>query len=330
MAARVYTGLDPNSDFGGLFPWKSRKTTVDGKNKMAFIDEGPENAPLTFLLVHGNPTWGFLYREFIQRLSKTYRVVVPDMIGFGRSDKPREPTYYTLNQHIENLTQLASGLDLKNVVLVVQDWGGPVGLAYASKNAQNIAGIVILNTWAFVSEKGGVRLPWFFKRLLLGKGGWRRATKKNMFVELMLVKGQKLGDQEANAYRAPFPTPADRVGIARFPQLIPEVGKPDHEAYATMETIEEDLGRLALKPALIVWPMKDVAFRKPQLLRWQEVFPNHVLHRLEGARHYAQESHSTEILDQIEPWVTSHLIGRGRVAKPAPSRKAAPKRKRKS
>lgn len=163
MAARVYTGLDPNSDFGGLFPWKSRKTTVDGKNKMAFIDEGPENAPLTFLLVHGNPTWGFLYREFIRRLSKTYRVVVPDMIGFGRSDKPREPTYYTLDQHIKNLTQLASRLNLKNIVLVVQDWGGPIGLAYATKNAQHIAGIVILNTWAFVSEQGGVQLPWFFR-----------------------------------------------------------------------------------------------------------------------------------------------------------------------
>lgn len=151
-----------------------------------------------------------------------------------------------------------------------------------------------------------------------------------MFVEMMLIKGQQLGEQEANAYRAPFPTPEDRVGIARFPQLIPEIGKPDHESYATMAKIEEDLGRLALKPTLIVWPMKDVAFRKPQLLLWQEVFPNHVLHRLQGARHYAQESHSPEILDQIEPWVTSHLVGRGRVPKPASTSNAAPKRKGKS
>src|SRR5688572_4163479 len=121
--ARVYEGLDLNSDFGGLFPWKSRKTTIDGKNKMAYIDEGPEDAPLTFLGIHGNPTWSCLYREFIRRLSKTYHVVAPDMIGFGRSDKPREPDYYTLDQHIENLKQLASRLKLKNVVLVVQDWG---------------------------------------------------------------------------------------------------------------------------------------------------------------------------------------------------------------
>ena len=313
--ARVYEGLDPNADFGGLFPWKSKKTAVDGKNKMAYVDEGPDDAPLTFLCVHGNPTWGFLYRHFIRRLAKTNRVVVPDMIGFGRSDKPREPDYYTLERHIENLSQLVARLKLKNVVLVIQDWGGPIGLGYATRHAADIAGVVVLNTWAFVSEQGGVRLPWFFKFLLLGKGGWKRATKKNMFVELMVIKGQGLGPTEANAYRAPHPTPDDRIGIARFPQLIPEIGDTDHEAYATMQTIEENLGRLALKPALIVWPMKDVAFRKPQLVRWQDVFPNHVVHRLEGARHYAQESHSEEILDQIEPWAKAELGGRGRARK---------------
>lgn len=319
--ARVYEGLALDSDFGGLFPWKSRHTTVDGKNKMAYVDEGPEDAPLTFLCIHGNPTWGFLYREFIKRLSKNHRVVVPDLIGFGRSDKPREPEYYTLDQHIENLTQFVERLKLKNVVLVIQDWGGPIGLGYATRNSGDIAGIVVLNTWAFVSEQGGVHLPWLFKRLMLGKGGWRRATRKNMFVELLLVKGQRLGAHEANAYRAPHPTPEDRIGIARFPQIIPEIGETKHESYATLKKIEGNLGLLALKPTLIVWPMKDVAFRKAQLVRWQHVFPNHVLHRLEGAKHYAQESHSQEILDQIEPWVRSKLVGRGRVAKAAPARR---------
>ena len=300
--ARVYEGLNVDSDLGGLFPWKSKKLLADGKNKMAFVDEGPKDATLTFLCIHGNPTWGVLYREFIRRLSPTYRIVVPDHIGFGRSDKPREPGYYTLERHIDNLNALVEKLGLTNVVPVIQDWGGPIGLGYATQHTKDIKGIVVLNTWSFVSEHGGVRLPWFFKLLLLGRGGWRRATKKNMFVELMLVKGQKLGVAEADAYRAPHPTPDDRIGIARFPQLIPEIGRPEHEAHGTMKRIEDQLGLLALKPALILWPMKDVAFRKAQLLRWQEVFPRHVVHRLEGAKHYAQESHSTQMLDEILKW----------------------------
>src|SRR6266404_1777066 len=267
---RVYTGLDVWSDFGGRFPWKSRLIEVDPGVRQAVVDEGPRDAPLTFLLLHGNPTWGYLYREFIRRLSPRYRVIVPDHVGFGRSDKPRDPRWYTLERHIDNLGRVLRELQPSRVVPVIQDWGGPIGMGWATKQADRVAGVVVLNTWAFVRQPR-LKLPWLFKFLVLGRGGWKRSVQKNLFVELFLAKGgpRPLSEEELEPYRAPFPTPDDRVGIGRFPQLIPETRNPFHESYATMAFIEDHLSRLRQKPALISWALTDRAFRQPQLERTQ-------------------------------------------------------------
>ena len=301
---RVYPGLDVWSDFGGRFPWKSRLIDVDQGVRQAVVDEGPRDAPLTFLLLHGNPTWGYLYREFIRRLSPRYRVIVPDHVGFGRSDKPRDPRWYTLERHIDNLGRVLRELQPSRVVPVMQDWGGPIGMGWATKQADRVAGVVVLNTWAFVRQPR-LKLPWLFKFLVLGRGGWKRSVQKNLFVELFLAKGgpRPLSDEELEPYRAPFPTPDDRVGIGRFPQLIPETKDPFHESYATMAFIEDHLSRLRQKPALISWALKDRAFRKPQLERWQHLFARvDGPHLLEGAGHFLQEDAPGAILDQIERW----------------------------
>src|SRR2546427_12211057 len=107
---RVYTGLDVWSDFGGRFPWKSGLIEVDPGIRMAVGDEGPRSAPLTFLLLHGNPTWGYLYREFIRRLSPRYRVIAPDHVGLGRSGKAREPRWCTLGRPLVNPVRVRARL----------------------------------------------------------------------------------------------------------------------------------------------------------------------------------------------------------------------------
>lgn len=304
---RVYTGLDVRSDFGGRFPWQSRFIDVDHGVRQAVIDEGPREAKLTFLLLHGNPTWSYLYREFIRRLSPGYRVIAPDHVGFGRSDKPRDPRWYTLERHVGNLDKVLAELRPERVVPVVQDWGGPIGMGWATRHPEQIAGAVVLNTWAFVREPR-MKLPWLFRFLVLGKGGWRRSTQSNIFVEMAVARSgpRRLTDEELQPYRAPFPTPDDRVGIARFPQLIPQTHDQGHESWATMAAIEDGLRKLREKPALIVWAKKDRAFRKAQLQRWQQVFATvDGPHLIEQAGHYLQEDAPGPILDQIERWAAA-------------------------
>jgi len=305
---RIYTGLDVRSDFGGRFPWRSAFVDVDHGGRQAVVDEGPREAKLTFLLLHGNPTWGFLYREFIRRLSSKYRVIAPDHVGFGRSDKPRDPRWYTLERHIGNLSKVLAELRPERVVPVMQDWGGPIGMGWATRNPEKVAGAVVLNTWAFVRDPQ-MKLPWLFRFLVLGKGGWKRSTQSNIFVEMFLARsgpGGRLGDQELTPYRAPFPTPDDRVGIARFPQLIPPTRDQGHESWATMAAIEDGLVRLRDKRALIVWARKDPAFRKKTLERWRQVFTQvDGPHLLPKAGHYLQEDAPGPILDHIERWAAA-------------------------
>jgi haloalkane dehalogenase len=304
---RVYTGLDVQSDFGGRFPWKSRLIEVGGGVRQAVVDEGPRDAKVAFLLLHGNPTWGYLYREFIKRLSPHYRVIVPDHVGFGRSDKPRDPRWYSLDRHIANLGKVIDQLAPARVVPVMQDWGGPIGLGWATRNPERLAGLVLFNTWAFVREPK-MKLPLLFKFMVLGKGGWKRAVQSNVFVELFLGKAgpRKLTSEELDPYRAPFPAADDRVGIARFPQMIPETRNQGHESWATMADIEDRLIHLREKPALICWGLKDRAFGKAQLARWQSLFAEvDGPHLLPGAGHFLQEDAPGPLIDQIERWAAT-------------------------
>jgi haloalkane dehalogenase len=304
---RVYSGLDVNSDFGGRFPWKSRLVEVEHGVRQAVVDEGPRDAKLTFLLLHGNATWGYLYREFVKRLSPNYRVIVPDHVGFGRSDKPRDPRWYTLDRHVANLGKVLKELHAERVVPVMQDWGGPIGMGWATRHPDRIAGFVVMNTWAFVREPR-MRLPWLAKFLVLGKGGWKRSVQGNIFVELALARSgpRKLAGEELDPYRAPFPTGDDRVGMARFPQLFPETRNQGHESWATMVHIEDGLPKLRKKPALICWAGKDPVFKKPQLERWRHAFARvDGPHLLAKAGHYLQEDAPGPILDHIERWAAA-------------------------
>lgn len=307
----MYAHLDVQSNFGGRFPWQSTFFVHSDGLRQAYVDVGPTDAALTFVLLHGNPTWSYLWRTFIARLSRRYRVLAIDHMGFGRSDKPTDPAYYSVARHIANLDALLdralADTPGARVVLAVHDWGGPIGMAWAEDHSERLAGVIILNSFAFVREPR-TKLPWIFKWLVLGKGGWKRVTQKNLFVEFFLGRGgpRRLTDRELDPYRAPFPTPAERVGIARFAQLIPETANRAHESWSTMADIEGALAKLRSVPALICWAMKDRAFGAAVRERWKQVF-DHVdgPHLLPDAGHFLQEDAPVPIVDEIERWAQS-------------------------
>jgi len=192
----------------------------------------------------------------------------------------------------------------RNVIAVVQDWGGPIALGWATRNPDRVAGIVILNTWAFVRDPV-LKLPLVFKFLVRGASGYRRVTEKNFFVEKLLGRFGTVTPMPArvlDAYRSAHPRPQDRIGIAAFPRMIPETHDTHHPEWATMAAIEDGLPRLSDKPALIVWPTKDQAFRKPQLERWSRLFRHLDGPHLVRAGHFLQEDVPDEIIGRIRSW----------------------------
>jgi haloalkane dehalogenase len=259
-----------------------------------YVDEG-SGAPL--LLLHGNPTWSFLYRDLIKGLRDRYRCIAPDHPGFGLSQGA--PGYgYTPSEHADVLEQLVLQLDLTGVTMMVQDWGGPIGFTVATRHPDRFSAFVIGNTWAWPKGDLGTQV---FSRLLGGQLGGYLILKRNVFVEKFIpgnVKRRKLPAEVMDAYRGPFPTPESRRPIHVFPREI-LASRPFRAE------IERGLPKRSDRPALIVWPTKDVAFREPERKRWEQAFPNHRTVILEGAGHYIQEDAADEIVRAIRDWQPS-------------------------
>jgi haloalkane dehalogenase len=256
-----------------------------------YVDEG-SGPPL--LLLHGNPTWSFLYRELIKGLSDRYRCIAPDHPGFGLSRAA--PGYrYTPAEHAAVLEQLVERLDLADVTMMVQDWGGPIGFAVATRDPDRFSRFVIGNTWAWPKADLGTQV---FSRVLGGPIGGYLILKRNFFVETILpgnVKRRRLSPQEMDAYRGPFPTPESRRPVHVFPREI-------LRSRPFLAQIQQGLGRLSERPALIVWPTRDVAFKEPERRRWEQLFLDHRTVILDGAGHYIQEDAPDEIVAAIREW----------------------------
>jgi haloalkane dehalogenase len=273
-----------------LYPFESHYVDVAG-SRVHYLDEG-SGPPL--LLLHGNPTWSFLYRNIIAGLRDRYRCLAVDYPGFGLSSAA--PGYaFTPAEHANVLGLLVGQLDISDVTMMVQDWGGPIGFAVATRQPERFSAFVIGNTWAWPKTDPGTQL---FSRLLGGPIGRRLIANRNFFVEKALPGGVRKGNlPEAvmNAYRGPFPTPASRRPTAVFPREI--LGSRPFLA-----DIERRLPALADRPALLVWPTKDVAFRDRERRRWEQLFPDHHTVILEGAGHYIQEDAGDEIVAAIRGW----------------------------
>jgi haloalkane dehalogenase len=273
-----------------LYQFESRYADVDG-HRVHYVDEG-SGPPL--LLLHGNPTWSFLYRDVIGGLRDRFRCIAVDHPGFGLSEAAAGYGY-TPAEHAAVLERLILQLDLRDATMMVQDWGGPIGFGAATRHPERFRAFVIGNTWAWPKSDPGTQV---FSRFLGGPIGGYLILRRNFFVERILpgaMRRRKLPDEVMDAYRGPFPTPESRRPLHVFPREI--LGSRPFLA-----EIERGLPALADRPALIVWPTKDVAFREPERRRWQEIFPDHRTVILEGAGHYIQEEAADEIVAAIRAW----------------------------
>ena len=271
--------------FEGSFNFAPHYHTINGF-EMHFVDEG-RGEPI--VLIHGDPTWGYLYRTFIPILSQHRRCIVPDHMGMGKSGTPRDPYPYRLRHHVANLEALLLHLDLHQMTLVLHDWGGPVGLGFATRHPDRIKRLVLMNTWACAPWPGGP-----FPRLLeliRSERGEKFVLEKNGYLEPALVgtthRPENLTKTVLDAYRAPFPTPESRLALLCWSRDIP-VHETD-PSYLEMKRIEEALVRFIGTPILLVWGMRDPVLPESVLRTWQRTYPQATTAEIEDASHFLQE-----------------------------------------
>jgi cis-3-alkyl-4-acyloxetan-2-one decarboxylase len=302
--------------FEGTWPYEPRWfDSADGR--MHYVDEGPRDGR-PVVMVHGNPTWGYLYRNFIPPLVEAgHRAIVPDHLGFGRSDKPRDPELYHVPRHAERLEQLLESLDLRGATVVPQDWGGPTGLYWASLHPDRVDGLFILNTFAHGwrpealpegRDKVPLPLPLHLFRTpgvgeVLVKG--LDAFKRGFLFGQGVVHRDRMTPIVKRAYRSVHTGWAERTPILVFPRDIPVTG--EGPVIAMTAEIEERLeSHFRSKPVHITWAMKDPAFL-PEMLDslWLHTFPDASVTKLDDAGHYLQEDAHERIVPELVEFVSA-------------------------
>ncbi len=265
-----------------------------GGHRLHYVDESPNTeapATHTLLCLHGNPTWSFLYRKVIAEFGRKNRVVAPDHMGCGHSDKPQHYPY-TLKQHIDNAERLVDSLGLREITLCVHDWGGAIGFGLAARRPELIKRFVVFNTAAFTSSRiplsiSVCRIPGFGALAIRGFNAFVRGA-----IARCSVKG--LTRQARDGFLAPYANWHDRVANLRFVQDIPM--RASHPTYATLKAIEEALPRLTQKPMLICWGAQDFVFDDSFLEGFKQRFPAAQVHRFANAGHLVLEDAHEEIL----------------------------------
>ena len=294
--------------FGGSWPHEPRWfDSADGR--MHYVDVGPRDGRPVVLL-HGNPTWGYLYRNFIDPLGAAgHRAIVPDYLGFGRSDKPDEPELYRIPRHADRLDALLESLDLRDATVVPQDWGGPIGLRWAVRHPERVRGLFILNTSAH-RPKAKLPLPVPLRLFRTPGVGEVMVKGLDMFKTVFLFRAgvihhERLTDEVKRAYLAPHQRWSERTPILVFPREIPS--GPEAPVAGYLGDIEAGLERdFRAKPVRIIWAMKDIAFT-PQMLErdWQKTFPDARVTRIDDAGHYLQEDAHERIVPDLLAFVGS-------------------------
>ena len=283
-------------NFKDIYPFKNNYFN-HGEFKQHYVDEG-QGEPI--LMVHGNPSWSFLYRDMIKAFRDTHRMIAPDHIGCGLSDKPAKTNFpYQLKNHIDNLEKLVKSLNLtQKITLVIHDWGGAIGMGFAVRNPEMIKRLVILNTAAF-------RLPsdcpfpwpiWGFRHTKFGP--WFN-TNFNAFSWIAShtcsIKGMSPKIKEG--FRAPYDCPENRVATTQFVLDIP-LG-PKHESWNELMKIEKGLEKFQQTPAIICFGRKDFCFSRPFYNEWKRKLPNAYAHSFH-AGHYVLEDAGDEIFDLMQ------------------------------
>jgi len=296
----MVTGIDRET-FDGTFPFAPHYARIYGFD-MHFVDEG-SGEPIVML--HGDPTWGYLYRDFIPPLARHGRCIVPDHMGMGKSDTPQDRSRYHLRQHIANLEALLLSLDLRDITLVLHDWGGPVGLGFATRHPERIKRLVLMNTWASAAWPDDF-MP-RLTRLIRSERGEAFVLRKNGYLDPALTSAtyypERLTETVMAAYRAPFPTPESRLALLYWSRDIP--AHPTDASYAEMRRIEQGLPLLAEKPVLVLWGLRDPIFPLAVLRGWQTHFPHATVREIEDASHFLQEDAPERIVNAIEMFLAT-------------------------
>jgi haloalkane dehalogenase len=288
----------PDERFEGLPGFDFAPHYLDWNGlRMHYLDEGPRDAPV-FLLMHGEPSWSYLYAGVIPALvAAGYRCIAPDYIGFGRSDKVVADDWYVIERHIEAVRFLIEELDLRDVSLVVQDWGGPIGLRQAVDMPERFRALYILNTW--LHHEG-----YNYNQAIRG---WRAAAMNPQLLGGDMPAGRILGlaarrpdaDKEAlaAAYDAPFPDITYKAGIRRFPWCLP-FAQPVEGNAADQQRCFEALKNWG-KPAHFIFGDADAVFTMEWAEQWSAMIPGATLDRIEGAGHFVQQDAATDLATAI-------------------------------
>jgi pimeloyl-ACP methyl ester carboxylesterase len=301
--------------FDGTWPYEPKWfDSPDGR--MHYVDEGPRDGR-PVVMVHGNPTWGYLYRNFIGPLvAAGHRAIVPDHLGFGRSEKPRDPEHYRVPRHARRLDALLESLDLRGGVVVPQDWGGPIGLYWATQHPERVDGLFILNTFAhgFRPETlppGKTKIPLplplrLFRTPLVGEVMVKGLDmfKRGFLFGQGIQHHDRLTPTIKHAYRAVHQGWSERTPMLVFPREIPVTGEGPVIAMTT--EIEAGMQRhFRSKPVEIMWAMKDPAFLPNYLdTLWLDTFPNAKATKLDDAGHYLQEDAHERIVPELVRFVS--------------------------
>jgi haloalkane dehalogenase len=271
-----------------FYPFESHWLDIDGI-RMHYLDEGPRDAPVV-LMVHGNPTWSFYYRNLVLALREDYRCIVPDHVGCGLSDKPTDEQYdYTLAQRISDLTRLMDHVAHEGPVhMIVHDWGGMIGFGWAVDRPSRIASLVVANTAAFAmpAEKKLPAALWLVRNTWLGAVLVRGFNAFSGLAAHVAFK-KPVSREIREAYTGPYDTWNNRIATLRFVQDIPL--DPADPGYEIVQATEVRLHKFSRKPCLLVWGEKDFVFDHHFLNRWKQIFPNATVISYPDCGHYIFE-----------------------------------------
>ena len=277
-----------------LYPFKSNYFKLKSDLSLHYLDEG--QGP-SILMVHGNPTWSFYYRNLVAEFSASHRVIVPDHIGCGLSDKPQDYEY-TLSNHIDNLEKLVLQLGLKDFVLIVHDWGGPIGFGLIDRHPDLVKKIVILNTAAYTSKVIAFQIN-MCRIPILAEQVMRRLNGFAVVATFMAV-AKKMSPAVRKGYLYPYDNYKNRIAIARFVADIPM--NQNHRSYQTLKNIEDSLAQHKC-PRLILWGQRDFCFHDYFLGRWREIYPDATVKTFANAGHYILEDAKEEIINELKQFI---------------------------
>lgn len=292
-----------------LYPFDSHYLKLSGSCHH-YLDEGHGEV---LVLLHGNPTWSFYYRNLVLGLRDAYRTIVPDHMGCGMSDKPDDSRYeYSLRQRVADLETLLDRLEVRdNLTLILHDWGGMIGMAFAQRHPESVKRLVLLNTAAFPLPSSK-RLPWSLKLCRTPLLGPLLVRGLNVFCRgaLRYCVRKPLSAEVTHGYLAPYDSWRNRIAVLRFVQDIPLT--PEDRGFELVRGVAEGLHRFASLPSLICWGEHDFVFDRHFLDEWRRFFPLAEVHVFADAGHYVLEDAGAEILPLVRNFLQRHPLAAGK------------------